>query len=695
MNEFEAPLRPSRKTLVLSLLGLAAFLAVEALLIRHYLRVDARPPSREQALQLQIALDYSAAKTPPSPPAYYRALAAVAGSGGPGRAAPWVNWGYMALLALSLFAVSWRFLPDARALAATLAFCAAPGLQDLLISPLPDLAQAALVVACYWALLEGDGFTFWVPSLAFGAIFGAGMLHKWSFFAYLLPGLLIGARGLGDRSARLKVLAAAALAAAVCGPWYAAHATQIPAWLARGWAETGASFWKDGAWGAYLGATVGQVGPLLWVIGLLSMLAPQYVRRRENAWILGYWVLVSCAFWTLAPDRQLRCFLPALAPLGLALAATWPRGLTWGVTAVQLVCALNFFFGLAGPFQIPTPLVPMTFLQNRPPAREDWKLAEILARIEADRDPSRPFSPVTLVADDEYFNPVTIGYLQKALSKPHALFRAPDARLSELSEFLLLRQGRDPLPGALGDAAAAVADPNGWFVNAYDARERWQLPDGGTAVLYRQKRSRPRPAGSQRLTYAYFEAGKTQARGVTVDLGAWDAAASLWPVAMVSADRVDGQGVTVRGVTADLRNFTVHPFYEGGRGDFDWNDMRVLRLDRVVLRSVQLDAAELKKLIEKRVPGLTLAALSLEGTAKLAGSWKGRAVTMEAALDFDREGNRLHVRVLSAGYMGFAIPPALFAPVTELDFPLGPTPERPFFLDIPGVSLRGDRLTVP
>src|SRR6185369_11413348 len=125
-----------------------------------------------------------------------------------------------------------------------------------------------------------------------------------------------------------------------------------------------------------------------------------------------------------------------------------------------------------------------------------------------------------------------------------------------------------------------------------------------------------------------------------------------------------------RGVTADLRNFAVHPFYEGGRGDFDWNDMRVLRLDRLVVRSLQLDAADLKTLIEKRVPGLTVATLTLDGTAKLSGSWKGRAVALEAALDYDRDARRLRARVLSAGYMGFAVPPALFAPVTELDFPL-------------------------
>ena len=44
MNEFAMPSRPSRKVLVLSILGLAAFLAVEALLLRPAFESDATRP---------------------------------------------------------------------------------------------------------------------------------------------------------------------------------------------------------------------------------------------------------------------------------------------------------------------------------------------------------------------------------------------------------------------------------------------------------------------------------------------------------------------------------------------------------------------------------------------------------------------------------------------------------------------------
>jgi hypothetical protein len=397
MNDFAPPLRPSRKTLVLSLLGLAAFLAVQALLLRHFIRVDTRPPSWDQATHMEIALDYREAAgagrwsdiwflapkpgMPPFPPAYHLLLRGAFASADPAHAALWVNWFYMAILAVSLFAISWRFLPDSRALAATLAFCAAPGLQDLLTTQLVDLALVAWAAAGYWALLASEEFTAWVPSLAFAAVFALGMLHKWSYFSYMLPAYLIAGRALGDRNARLKVLAAAALSLALFTPWYWTHLALLPSRLVQASSDFAVPFWKDGAWAAYLTQSVGALGPLLWGLGFISMLAPQYARRRESAWVLAYWVVFSYVFWTIVPNRQIRFLLPGLAPLALALAATWPKSVTWTVAAIQLLGALNFFFGAIGPFTLPMPLMPLTFFENRPPMAENWKIGEILRRI--------------------------------------------------------------------------------------------------------------------------------------------------------------------------------------------------------------------------------------------------------------------------------------------------------------------------
>ena len=50
--------RTHSRVLALSLVGLAVFLAWEALALRSYIRVESRPPAWDQAVHLEIALDY-------------------------------------------------------------------------------------------------------------------------------------------------------------------------------------------------------------------------------------------------------------------------------------------------------------------------------------------------------------------------------------------------------------------------------------------------------------------------------------------------------------------------------------------------------------------------------------------------------------------------------------------------------------
>lgn len=715
MNEFSPELRPSRKTLVLSLLGLAAFLAVEALLLRHYVSADKRPPSWDQATHMEIALDYREAigagrwsdmwylapkpGMPPFPPAYHLLLKSAYGSSDPAHAALWVNWWYMAVLAISLFFISWRFLPDSRALAATLAFCAAPGLQDLLTTQLVDLAMVAWTAAAYWALLESEGFTGWAPSLAFGALHALGMLHKWSYFSYMLPAYVVAGRALNDRHARLKVVAAAALSLALSAPWYWSHIMLLPSRLVQASSDFAVPFWKDSAWAAYLGQASSALGPLLWALGFLSLLAPQYARRRENGWIIAYWVVFSYVFWTVVPNRQIRFLLPGLVPLGLAMAATWPKALSWGVAGFQVLGALNFFFGVLGPITIPLPLQPLTFLVNRPPLADDWKIEDILKRIEADRDPTRPLTNVTLVANDEYFNGPTFHWVQRYLKLPHARMRGVNKRLCELSEFVLIKNGRLGPPSVIGglpEAAKTINEPDGWFQTAYQESGRWPLPDGSTAVLYRQRRGRPRPMDQRRIDYTLFQTGDLKIRNLHADLGDWDPAVSAWKNVMLSVDRLDARGLAVRGVAADIEHFSLVPMFQAGSGTaYDWTDVRLMRVDRVVVRALQVGADDLKAFAEARVPGLAITSLTMDGTIKAVGDWKGRRVSAEAALELDRAAHRLHVRVLSASYMGTPLPSALFKPIKELEISLEPNPETPFSIELAGLTIKDGRLTVP
>jgi hypothetical protein len=714
MNDFALPPRPSRKVLVLSVLGLAVFLAVEALLLRHFIRVDTRPASWDQSTHLEIALDYREAigagrwgdawflapkpGMPPFPPAYHLLLRGAFDSADPVHAALWLNWFYMAVLAVSLFGVAWRFLPDYRALGATIAFCASPGLQDLMTTQLMDLAVVAWVSAAYWALLSSEGFTGWAPALAFGVLHAVGMMHKWTFFSYLLPAYIIAGRALGDRNARLKVVAAAGLSLALSAPWYWSHMALLPSRLVQASADFAIPFWKAGAWAAYLQQACGALGPLLWALGFISLLTPQYARRRENGWVLGYWVVFSYVFWTIVPNRQIRFLLPGLAPLGVAMAATWPPGLTWTVTGFQLLAMLNFSFGAFGPYTLQMPFLPMTFFENKPPAAEDWKIGDILERIEAERDPTRPLTNVTLVANDAYFNAPTFHFVQRMKNLPHVRMRGVNKRLCELSEFLLLKQGRlgpESVIGGLAQAQKAVEDPEGWFSQAYERIATWPLPDGSAAVLYRQRRGRPIPDKHARVSYEVFATGEVTGAGLRIELADWAPALSSWKNVRVAFDRISVRGLVLRNASADLQNFSFVTLSQNEIADYDWDELRLMRVDRVTVHALEVDAADLKVFLQKRVPGLKVDALTLDGTIKVEGHWNGKPVTAEAGLDYDREGRRLKVRIVSASYLGAPVPAALFRPIKELNLSLDPNPETPFFIDLPGLTIKGGKLTVP
>lgn len=713
MNEFAPQARPSRKVLVLSLLGLAGFLAVQALLLRHFIRTDTRPPSWDQSTHMEIALDYREALgagrwgdawflapkpgMPPFPPAYHLLLRGSFDSADPAHAALWLNWFYMALLAVSLFGISWKFLPDSRALAATVIFCSAPGIQDLVTTQLVDLAVVGWVAAGYWALLSCEGFTGWLPSLAFGAVYAAGMMHKWTYFSYMLPAYIIAGRALGDRHARWQVLAAAALSLALFTPWYWSHIALLPSRLFQATSDASIAFWKNGAWSTYIVSSCASLGPPLWLLGYISMLAPQFARKRDYGWVLGYWVVFSFVFWTIVPNRQMRFLLPGLVPLGLFIAGTWPRGLTWTVAAIQLLGFVNFFFGAVGPLTVPMPYMPLTFFDNKPPAKEDWKIEEILRKIEAERDPSRPITNVTLVANDTYFNPPTFHWVQRELNLPHANMRGVNARLCELSEFVLLKKGRlgpESVIGGLAKAAKTIQDPDGWFSRGYEELANWPLPDGSTAVLYRQKRGRRSPLNKSRVSYDVFAAGDVRGSGMSVDFGAWDRNTSAWPAVRAAVDMISVRGLKVTGVSADLKNFSLVTQYDTG-AIYDFNEVRLMRLDRVAVRGLTIEAADLKTFLEKRVPGLKVDDVTLEGTVKVSGSYRGKPVSAEAALELDKPGHRLKVAVLSASYIGLPLPAALFRPIKELNLSLEPNPETPFFIDLPGLTIKGGRLTIP
>lgn len=702
-----------RKTLVFSLLGLAVFLVMQALLLRSHVKEDTRPPAWDQSIHLEIALDYKEALAegrlsdafflapkpgmPAFPPAYHLGLMRAYASPDPAHAALWLNWFYVAILALSVFYIAWRFRPDDTALAVTIIFAGAPAVQDMASTQLIDLPLTACAAAAYAALLASDRFMLWGPSLAFGLLHAVGMLHKWSFFSYMIPAYFIALRAL-TAPTTMRVLTAAALSAALSAPWYVANIALLPSRLVQASADFAIPFWKSGAWSTYLRVSLEQLGPLFALFGWVALLVPQYRRRREDGDILLAWALVSYLFWTIVPNRQFRFLLPGLPPLAIALASAFPRQLVWAVAVVQLFSFVNFTKGWIGPIEIPLPYQSLTFFVNAPPVKADWRIEEILKAVDAARDGARPISNVTLVANDTYFNAPTFHWSQRRLGMSQIRMRGVNSRLCELSEFLILKDGRlgpETVISGLPEAAKQVKAPGGWFARAYEQLQEWPLPDGSTARLYRQRPTMPKPFTTNKMTYQYFQAGKAELQDLRVSLGEWDKAASVYKSAKIVAARLTVRGLVVRGLDVELAQAGLVPVYSGESAE-EWVDARLLKLGALKVNKLDVAAADLKVFLEERVKGLKVSSVELEdGAIKLAGAWKGYPVAAEAAVSLLDAPRRLKIDVKSAKFAGSVVPVALFKPIKELTIPLYPSPETPFAIDLPGLTLDAGRLSIP
>lgn len=713
-NLYVAPTQSSnRKALVLSLLGLVLFLASEAVLLRSYNRTDTRPPSWDQSIHMEIALDYREALKagrpsdawylapkpgmPPFPPAYHLLLTRAYDSADPAHAALWVNWFYLALLSVSIFGIAWRFRPDETALAAVVLFVACPAVQDLLTTQLVDLPVVALAAASYWALLASDEFMNWLPALAFGVLHAAGMLHKWSFFSYMFPAYWIALTAFKDKRSALIMILAAALSAGLIVPWYSAHLALLPSRLVQASSDFAISAWTPGAWMTYFKQASDSIGPLAWILGVIGLLAPQYKRHREQAWVLLGWVITSYIFWTIVPNRQLRFLMPGLVPIGVAFCSTWPRALTWGAVALQLFSMANFFGGWIGPVKLDTPYFALQFFENRPPAKEDWKTEEILRKIEASRDPSAPISNVTLVANDTYFNAPTFHWMQRRLGLEHARMRGVNRRLSELSDFVLLKDpkvGPATVVSGLPEAAEEIRDPKGWFGKAYEEIARWPLPDGNNAILYRQRRGLKMPYKGKFLVYQHYTAGKVNIKDLKANFGPWDAEKSVYTTMSLNVGQLDVRGLILSGTSIDLVNAGFMPIQKKDRED-DWVDIRMLRLERLRINSLDVGADELKAFLSQRVKGLTVNELSLDRTVRITGTYNGKPAAAEAAVQLLDQPRRLKIDLLSAQIAGINVPLSMFREIKELTIPLYPNPETPFAIELPGLTIANGRLTIP
>ncbi|TPW19121.1 MAG: hypothetical protein FD126_3004, partial [Elusimicrobia bacterium] len=234
-EDIEEPedLRPVRRAatwrdVLGSLAGLLLLIGFHAAQAGRWTALDSRPPGAAAAAQLEAAWDLKTAMgngrfgRAAAPPLYHLSLRPALGRADPVHGAVWVNQGYLALLALGLWGLGRHFLGPWEGLGAAVLFTCTPAVAGLTHEALPDLALAAWTACAFWAFAASDGLRNKLPSVLFGALFGAAMLTQWTAPAFFLP-MLVPAVSALNRGGAGGVLGALVAAAVVAGPWYAAR----------------------------------------------------------------------------------------------------------------------------------------------------------------------------------------------------------------------------------------------------------------------------------------------------------------------------------------------------------------------------------------------------------------------------------------------------------------------------------------
>ena len=127
----------------------------------------------------------------------------------------------------------------------------------------------------------------------------------------------------------------------------------------------------------------------------------------------------------------------------------------------------------------------------------------------------------------------------------------------------------------------------------------------------------------------------------------------------------------------------------------DWADIRLLRLERLRINSLDVGASELKTFLSLRVKGLTIDALTLDKTVRITGSYNGKTVAVEAGVQLLDGPRRLKIDIMSVRLAGVSVPLSVFREIKELTIPLYPNPETPFAIELPGLTIANGRLTIP
>lgn len=670
----------ARGTSLAGLAILALFLTLQSFELRRYVGVDTRPPAWDQANHMDVALQYLEAfrrgewaapltlepkhYIPPFPPLYHLSIVPAYATSDPEGNALWSNLFYLALLCAAVFGIALELRRDDvySAAAAAIAFACVPAVQWLAHTQLIDLSLTACAAAAYWAWLRCDGFRRRRASLALGALVGLGMLHKWSFFAYLFPIYVSLARALVRPDTRRRAAGAVLLACALCAPWYVPRVPLLFQRLVQASADQAVPFWKGGAFFQYLVSMPSHLGPFFFLAALAGIVV---CRRRREAWPVFAWIITSYVFWAVVPNRQMRYLLPGLPGLA-ALIACLPRRVVWALAAVQMAVAANASYHWMGPASFDLPGLRVEVLTENAPAAEDWKLEAVLREVEGLRPAGGLPVQVAVVADDEFFNPLSLVWKARSMGLRGVEIMSAKNKLWELADFVLHKRGTLGPPSVVGDLKrieASLLDPDSAVHRSFEEKARWRLPGGSIAVLHgRRKRiDRPFPEGEERFDEVRTELFTLQ--GARIKASGWDQAGGKYGSLAVEASTASVKGLRVTGLKLSFKGALIagsikEPAAEG----------RLLGLDRVESIAATVSAEDLRAFLSAR--GVRADRLELDDTIRFKGRVKGLPLRAEARLVFDREGGRISVEPLALRVALIPLPARLLSRLLGAGQPL-------------------------
>jgi 4-amino-4-deoxy-L-arabinose transferase-like glycosyltransferase len=418
-------------------------------------------------------------------------------------AAQWANLPAVAVLLAASYGIGRTVLkPFAAALSAiTVVFY--PILLWLSRETLIDYWLTALVALAIWVLLQTKDFSHRGWTATFGVACGIGMLTKWTFVFFVAPPALWFAR---------KNLKNAALAAVIAAPlaacWYVPAASSVSTLLqfntTQSLSEGDPNRFGLEALIFYLRALEGSQLFLPLFISLLAglvLLVFNFDRRWVPIllWIAGGWLGLL-----LFQNKDPRYTAPLLPALALITGLVFQKKERLAVILFALLIFQHYLVSFGIP-QLPPAVVLakggdglisydwnlyiQRYFSWGPPAREDWKIEQILRTVSKTPGAAR----IGLVPDIPRFDTLAFRFYITRGRLPVTIDRlvVPAEDAMRMNDYILAPEsslkrepGADYAPQLLEIAGYLAQHPS-----LFTLIERYSLPNGDTIRLYRVARS--------------------------------------------------------------------------------------------------------------------------------------------------------------------------------------------------------------